>query len=109
MMLLLFGGDYPEATCCANDQEQAQGRVFTMIRRIIECSPLLCDLAKITESKITFPELNATITAIPSNFAGAAVAIRTSSCSMSWAYTSERSRRCGTKWCRRPRARSASG
>ena len=46
--------------------------VFAMIRRIIECSPLLRDLAKITESKITFPELNATITAIPSNFAGAA-------------------------------------
>ena len=71
-MLLLFGGAYPEATCCANDQEQAQGRVFAMIRRIIECSPLLRDLAKITESKISFPELNATITAIPSNFAGAA-------------------------------------
>ena len=93
-MLLLFGGAYPEATCCANDQEQAQGRVFTMIRRIIECSPLLCDLAKITESKITFPELNATITAIPSNFAGAAGGNQNIVVfDESWAYVSERSRR----------------
>ena len=94
VMLLLFGGAYPEATCCANDQEQAQGRVFTMIRRIIECSPLLCDLAKITESKITFPELNATITAIPSNFAGAAGGNQNIVVfDEAWAYVSERSRR----------------
>jgi phage terminase large subunit-like protein len=37
--LLLFGGSYPEATICANDQEQSVGRVFTMIKRIIESSP----------------------------------------------------------------------
>ena len=65
-----------------------------MIRRIIECSPLLRDLAKITESKITFPELNATITAIPSNFAGAAGGNQNIVVfDESWAYTSERSRR----------------
>jgi hypothetical protein len=27
---LLFGGAYPEATLCANDYDQAQGRVFEM-------------------------------------------------------------------------------
>ena len=70
--MLLFGGSFPEATLCANDQEQATGRVFQAIRRIIECSPLLKREAKITESKITFPALNATISAIPSSFAGAA-------------------------------------
>jgi hypothetical protein len=36
---LLFGGRYPEATICANDLEQARGRVFEMIKRIVECSP----------------------------------------------------------------------
>ena len=65
-----------------------------MVRRIIECSPLLRDLAKITESKITFPELNATITAIPSNFAGAAGGNQNIvNFDESWAYVSERSRR----------------
>ena len=65
-----------------------------MIRRIIECSPLLRDLAKITESKITFPELNATITAIPSNFAGAAGGNQNIVVfDEAWAYVSERSRR----------------
>src|SRR5260370_26198521 len=71
-LLFLYGGAYPEGVCLANDMEQAQGRVFTMIRRIIECSPMLRSIAKITEYKITFPELSATITAIPSSAAGAA-------------------------------------
>ena len=70
--LLLFGGSYPEATICANDQEQSVGRVFTMIRRIIESSPLLKREAKITQDRITFPAFDVTITAIPSNFATAA-------------------------------------
>jgi phage terminase large subunit-like protein len=33
---LLFGGRYPEATICANDLEQARGRVFEMMKRIVE-------------------------------------------------------------------------
>src|SRR5262249_10190676 len=40
-VLLLFGGRYAEAYCVANDLEQAQSRVFEMVRRIIEASPLL--------------------------------------------------------------------
>lgn len=38
--VLLFGGSYPEAVCVANDFDQARGRVFEMIRRIVECSPV---------------------------------------------------------------------
>ena len=51
-IVLLFGGAYPEAICAANDYEQSVGRVFAAIRRIVECSPLLCAEAKITTDKI---------------------------------------------------------
>ena len=92
--LLLFGGSYPEATICANDQEQSVGRVFTMIRRIIESSPLLRREAKITQDRITFPAFDVTITAIPSNFATAAGGNQNISVfDELWAFTSERSRR----------------
>jgi phage terminase large subunit-like protein len=93
-MILLFGGAYGEAFALANDQEQARGRVFEMIRRIIEASPLLKREAKITESRITFPAFNATITAIASDAASAAGANPTISCfDELWAFSSERSRR----------------
>ena len=52
-MVLLYGGAYAEAICAANDYDQSVGRVFAAIRRIIECSPLLRDEAKITVDKIT--------------------------------------------------------
>lgn len=42
------GGPYAEAYCVANDFEQAQGRVFQAIVRIIEASPLLRGIAKIS-------------------------------------------------------------
>ena len=38
---LLFGGSYAEAYALANDLEQAQGRVFQAVKRIVEKSPLL--------------------------------------------------------------------
>jgi phage terminase large subunit-like protein len=92
--LLLHGGAYPEGVCLANDQEQAQGRVFTMIRRIIECSLMLKAIAKITEYKITFPALDVSITAIPSSAAGAAGGNQNIAVfDELWAVTSERSRR----------------
>jgi phage terminase large subunit-like protein len=57
-------------------------------------SPLLKREAKITESRIVFPALNATITAIPASFAGAAGGNQNISVfDEAWAYTSERSRR----------------
>jgi phage terminase large subunit-like protein len=92
--VLLFGGAYPEATLCANDLDQAQGRVFEAVRRIVECSPVLRAEAKVTANKITFPELGVVITAIASDYAGAAGGNPTISCfDELWAYTSERSRR----------------
>jgi phage terminase large subunit-like protein len=91
---LLFGGHYPEAICAANDYDQAQGRVFEAIRRILECSPLLRGAFRITANKITFREIGATITAIPSDYAGAAGSNPTIvTFDELWAYTSERSRR----------------
>jgi phage terminase large subunit-like protein len=93
-VILLFGGSYAEATLAANDQDQAVGRVFEMCRRIIEASPLLKREAKITQDKIIIPTLNATITAIPASFAGAAGGNQNISVfDEMWAYTSERSRR----------------
>jgi phage terminase large subunit-like protein len=92
--VLLFGGAYPEATILANDLDQAQARVFATIKRIIECSPLLRAEAKITTDTVSFPIIGATITAIGSDYAGAAGGNQNISCfDELWAYTSERSRR----------------
>ena len=91
---LLFGGSYPEATVLANDLEQARGRVFEMCRRIVECSPLLKRDARLSADKITFPGLNATISAVASDYAGAAGGNQCiSTFDELWAYTSERSHR----------------
>jgi hypothetical protein len=93
-LILLFGGSYPEAICCANDFEQAASRVFAAIRRIIECSPLLRREAKLTADRITFPAVNAMISAIPSDYASAAGANQNVAIfDELWAYGSERLRR----------------
>src|SRR5262245_3001933 len=52
--VLVFGGPFAEGYCLANDEEQAQGRVFQAVRRIVERSPLLRGEAIVTQSKITF-------------------------------------------------------
>jgi hypothetical protein len=93
--VLLFGGQFAEAYCLANDLEQATSRVFQAITRIVEASPLLQREADITRDKITFPAFsNATISAIASDYAGAAGANPTISVfDELWGYTSERSRR----------------
>ena len=93
-LLLLHGNSYPEATLVANDFEQARGRVFEMCRRIVECSPLLRSDAKITQDRISFLSLNATISAIGTDYASAAGGNQNISCfDELWAYVSERSRR----------------
>ena len=93
-VIVALGGPYAEAYCVANDFDQAQGRVFQAIGRIIEASPLLRDSAKITANKIEFPSTGATITAIASDFAGAAGANPTITVfDELWGYTSERSQR----------------
>ena len=60
MVLLRNDGRFAEAYCVANDFEQAQSRVFAVIRRIVEVSPLLKHEAKITADRIMFPALDAT-------------------------------------------------
>jgi phage terminase large subunit-like protein len=71
-VILIYGGLYAEGYVVANDYQQAQDRVFAAICRIVETSPLLKRVAKISASKIEFPSTGATITAIASDYAGAA-------------------------------------
>ena len=91
-MALLFGGTHPEVICAANDYDQSVGRVYTAIRRIVECSPLLKNEARITSDRIAV--VGATINAIPSNYASAAGSNHVLAIfDELWAYSSERSRR----------------
>jgi len=93
-VVVLYGGSYAEAFVAANDFDQAQGRVFQAIARIIEASPLLRDSAQKTTSKIELPSTGASITAIASDYAGAAGANPNISVfDELWGYTSESSRR----------------
>jgi hypothetical protein len=92
-VVLLFGERFGEGVCVANDQEQAQRRVFAMCRRIIEASPLLEDEAKITADKITFTT-GATIIAIASDAASAAGGHQSIACfDELWGFVQERARR----------------
>ena len=93
-VIVALGGRFAEGYCIANDLEQAQGRVFQAIVRIIEVSPLLRGAAEITASKIEFPYSGSTITALASDYAGAAGANPTITVfDELWGYTSERSHR----------------
>jgi three-Cys-motif partner protein len=93
-VILILAGPGGEGYCVANDLEQSTGRVFAAIVRIVEASPLLAQAARITATKITFPEQRASITAIANDYAGAAGANPNISVfDELWAYTSERSRR----------------
>jgi phage terminase large subunit-like protein len=71
-VVVVLGGNFAEGYAVANDREQAETRVFQAATRIIEASPLLRDSAKITTNKIEFLSTGATITAIASDYAGAA-------------------------------------
>jgi phage terminase large subunit-like protein len=91
---LVYGGRYAESYCISNDLEQAQGRVFTEIRKICECSPLLRREADITQLRITFPQTGAFVQAIGGDYASAAGAHPTfTSADELWGFCSERSRR----------------
>jgi hypothetical protein len=93
--LLVYGGPYAEGLIVAADLQQAQERVFGEIRKIIESSPLLRREAQITQSRITFPQTGATITAIAAG-SGADIAgghPTIVSIDEIWGFDSERSRR----------------
>ena len=97
----VLGGPYAEGYCLANDLEQAQGRVFAAISRIVQASPELDASAKVTSNRIEFTDTGGTIAAIAADYAGAAGANPNIAVFYElWGYTSERSRRCGTSWCR---------
>ena len=87
-MILLYGGRFAEGYCVANDYEQAQSRVFAMVKRIIEARRCCAAIAKLTADRVTFPALGATIIAIASDAAGAAGANPTISCSTNFGATS---------------------
>ena len=94
VMVLVFGGPFAEGYAVANDFEQAQGRVFAAAKRIVQASPLLKREADITANKITFPALGSTITALASDYAGAAGSNPTISVfDELWGFISESSRR----------------
>jgi phage terminase large subunit-like protein len=89
-----LGGPYTEGYYVANDFEQAASRVFQAIARIINASPLLRRSAKLTTNRIEFRSTGATITAIASDYAGAAGSNPTiTTFDELWGYLSERSRR----------------
>ncbi|MBE3602161.1 hypothetical protein IMX07_00820 [bacterium] len=93
-VVVALGGPYAEGYCAANDFDQAQGRVFQAIMRIIAASPLLRNSARVTANRIEFTSTGATITAIASDYAGAAGANPTITVfDELWAYTSERANR----------------
>jgi Terminase large subunit, ATPase domain/Terminase large subunit, endonuclease domain len=92
---LVLGRRHAEAIIVANDLEQAQGRVFAAIKRMVELAPWLRRAASaITASRIEFRESRATITAIASEYASAAGSnANIAVFDELWGYTSERSRR----------------
>jgi phage terminase large subunit-like protein len=93
-VVCVLGGKFAEGIIVANDLEQAQGRVFQAISRIVEASPMLARDATVTANKITFASTGATIIAIASDYAGAAGSNPTIVCfDELWGYTSERSHR----------------
>src|SRR5262249_17441890 len=71
-ILLLYRGRYAEGYCVANDLDQAMGRVFEAVRRIVEASPLLKPQAMISIDRIVFAATGATIRALASDSASAA-------------------------------------
>ena len=93
-LVLVLGGRHAEAVVCANDLEQSTGRVFAAIRRMVELMRWLRSAARISERRILFPETGASITAIASDYAGAAGSnANIAVFDELWGYTSERSRR----------------
>lgn len=92
--LLVWGGRLAEGYCFANDFEQARGRVFETIRRIVEATPLLSRLARITADRIEFAPTGAFVEAMPSEYAGAAGANPTVTVfDELWAFSTERAQR----------------
>jgi phage terminase large subunit-like protein len=92
--ITLFGGRYGEGYCCANDLDQATGRVFEAVKRIVLASPIFAGMTRITADKIIFEDTGSFIVALSSDAASAAGGAPTISVfDELWGYTSERARR----------------
>jgi phage terminase large subunit-like protein len=90
-VVTVLGGPFAEAYAVANDFDQAQGRVYQAIARIVEASPLLRSGAKVGANRIEFLPTGSTITALAADYAGAAGTNPTITVfDELWAYTSER-------------------
>jgi len=70
--LALTEEPYNEVYALANDFEQARGRVFKAMARACLASPLLRSAAQVGHREITFPSTGTSITALASEYAGAA-------------------------------------
>jgi phage terminase large subunit-like protein len=97
-MLLLYCtlnfGKFGEGYALANNLEQAQGRVFSAVKAIVEATPMLKRQVYITANRIEFSDPKCTITAIASDAAGVAGSNPViSTFDELWGYTSERFRR----------------
>jgi phage terminase large subunit-like protein len=93
-VVFVLGGRYAEGYCVANDLDQAEGRVFHAMVRILEASDIFSGSYYKTSQQILFPATGATITAIAADYAGAAGANPTITVfDELWGYTSERSHR----------------
>jgi phage terminase large subunit-like protein len=106
-MLLLYCtlnfGKFGEGYALATNLEQAQGRVFSAVKAIVEATPMLRRQANITASRIEFSDPKCTITAIASDAAGVAGSNPViSTFDELWGYTSERFRRIWMNKSRRP-------
>jgi hypothetical protein len=107
---LLFGGAYPEVTLAANDYDQAQGRVFEAVRRIVERSPLLVAEAKVTAERIPSPQSAPPSQRLLLTTLAPPAAIRRSRASTSFGLTLRSVPAVyGTSSCRRLRVRSLAG
>lgn len=93
-VVLVWGGRHAEAVILANDLEQAESRVAEAARRIVEATPWLARLARITRGRIDFPGTGSYIQAIAAQYESAAGANPVVVVfDELWAYTTERSRR----------------
>jgi phage terminase large subunit-like protein len=92
--VVVLGGRFAEGLCVANDLEQAAGRVFQAVKRIVGASPLLKrEVVAVTAGRVEFAD-GAVIQPIASDAASAAGANHVIAVfDELWGYTSERSRR----------------
>ena len=92
-VVLILGPRFAEGVVVANDLEQAVARVFQAVSRIVEAS-FAPGEATVTSSRVEFRANGGTITAIASDYAGAAGGNANIVCfDELWAFTSERSHR----------------